>query len=102
MINKVSFTLLAGNPDTWDQEVTRRIDAKESLVDIQVDQHNRGRRSARLIEGGAGWFVRYASNLSDMAILFGPATKKQCLDFGTRWANEDPTNREFFALKTQL
>ena len=115
MLNKDHFTLLAGNPEAWDQEI---LDAKAkdtgpgrnlrdpdfNLCEMQINQHRRGFRSARLSKTlNLGWVVCYTSNLDNRATLFGgrgcnpPLTKEQAIKAGIQWANEDPDNREFIA-----
>ena len=110
MINTKAFVLLAGDPSRWDEELRQRIKKHESLLQVQEDQHARGRRSAELVKGVFGFYVRAASNLDSLQVLArtkdrgGPlsGTRDNAVQWGKMWANEDPQNREFFARKNLL
>lgn len=106
MLNKEHFTLIAGKPQTWDEETLRRTQrGKESLVDVQKDQFNRGRRSAKLTQLASGWAVVDNTGLvpPDQARLFNKAkTRAAAIVWGRTWAETDPDNREFFASKTDM
>lgn len=108
MLNLKHYVLLAGDPRAWDEEMVRR-GHMENLAAIQIDQHRRGRRSANLVETMTlGWTVRYASNLDDRALLFGgralgrQASQREAIAAGIAWVEEDPSNREFFALQSDV
>jgi hypothetical protein len=96
MLNTEHFTLLAGNPQKWDNEIVRR--KGESLTDIQKDQYRRGRRSASLhsVHQGTQWIIVAAS--FDWPELMCPAqdNRDDAIEAGKAWVNEDPENREFF------
>lgn len=98
MLNDKHFVLLAGNPSPWDQELLKRASEGESLVDIQEDQHERGRRSLVLTQTQTSWITFLASNLDSRKRLF-EGTKEECLEFGKSWALDDPKKREFFVSK---
>lgn len=115
MLNDTHFTVLAGNPSKWDAETRERCRAgrypgtfnSEDLCRVQVDQHLRGRRSATLWETVYGWAVGYDSNLQNRAVIRGGRrepglTRDQAIEAGIQWANEDPTNREFYARNDML
>ena len=108
MLNTEHFHLLAGNPEKWDNETKQRVAAGESLPDVQIDQHYRGRRSAMLVSGINYFYVRAGSNLQEPQVLASPklgtidGTLYQALAWGVSWANEDPENREFFANKSTV
>lgn len=105
MINHRDFVLLAGKPDTWDQETLSRRRSGEDLVAIQRDQHGRGRLSAVLAKGESGWYVRAGSSLVQPDIFAntqkhgGPldGSKRAAVEWGKQWASEDPERREFYA-----
>lgn len=105
MLNTTAFTLLAGNPSKWDEETATRCKPgryagtydSEDLCKVQVDQHQRGRRSAALVKTLYGWTVRLASGLDERQILCKVETREQAIAWGTAWANEDPEKREFYA-----
>ena len=97
MMNTDYFTLLAGDPAHWDLETADRWAAGEHIASIQRDQFVRGRRSAQLIRGRDGFYVRSATSLDAKGILLnGWHPKKKAIAWGKAWAGEDPTNREFF------
>jgi len=106
MLNTNAFTLLAGKPKEWDDEILicckggNRPGTFDStdLCTIQADQSARGRRSAELVHSVRGWTVRYASGLQGFAILHssGNHNPKDALKWGIAWACEDPQNREFY------
>lgn len=97
MLNKRMFVLLAGAPGAWDAEVESRVASGESLVKVQVDQHNRGRRSARLIKGPKGFCVRFDSSLDGFqAITKWFDARGDAVAFGIKWADEAPLFREFY------
>jgi len=108
MLNSEHFQLLAGNPREWDEETLHRIhEMKEPLTDIQEDQHERGRRSAELLHGVHGWYVRYASGLDDFGVLAREGVELDgsllsAVFWGVSWTKQDPVNREFFVCKLLL
>ena len=111
MLNTAHFTLLAGEPEPWDAEIRDARGPGFSLTEMQVDQHQRGRRSAQLVKTMYGWSVRFASGLDNNAILFGSRQTHErgedcsietAIRFGIQWANECPDSREFFALTRNL
>lgn len=104
MLNKEKFILLAGCPDKWDQEMLNLPDRGQSLIDLQLDQASRGRRSAHMVLSIYGWTVRYASNLQNRNILFGSSSfdPKLALEWGVSWANKDPMNREFYVSRYEV
>lgn len=113
MLNKDAYTLIAGNPTKWDQEIIDNCSPGKypgtynsaDLIMIQVKQHQQGRRSAYLSDSIFGFYVRDASGLTATQIL--AATKERggnldgtiesAISWGINWANQDPNNREFFA-----
>lgn len=113
MLNTNAFVVLAGNPGPWDEEMNKRCGAgsapgtlkSEDLVQVQVDQHRRGRRSATLVSTIYGYSVRLASGLDERQVLFGGralgrnVSKEEAIAFGIKWANEDPDKREFYVRK---
>ena len=104
MLNTERFILLAGSPEAWDAEMLALPDRGESLVDLQVSQAGRGRRSAHMVLSIYGWTVRYASGLQNRNILFGSGSfdPKLALDWGVGWANRDPMNREFYVSRYEV
>jgi hypothetical protein len=108
MLNTEHFVLLAGNSDKWDEETQRRVKAGESLPNVQINQHGRGRCSIQLVETIYGWSIRYASGLNGFGILWGSrmagrkVTRDEAIEWGKRWVAEDPGHREFFAYKTDM
>lgn len=103
MLNTKHFTLLAGNPQFWDDETTVSVSEGIDLCEVQVNQHNRGRRSAQLGHGYYGWSVRAASNLTTPAVISKAfETREEAITEGIRWANVDPDNREFFSSNGDL
>jgi len=110
MLNDKHFVLLAGNPTKWDNEIREKVskvgDCFESnnLCNLQVNQFARGRLSANLIRSMYGWTVRYASGLQDFAIIHSSRkfNIQEALEFGIKWANEDPENREFYVSKMDI
>lgn len=107
MLNTQHFTVIAGNVDTWDNEIRERVANGEDLPSVQVSQYGRGRRSAELVKTFRGWSVRSGTGLDDRRILFGgrnirPLTFAEAVAWGIEWANQDPTNREFFVRNSDL
>ncbi len=117
MLNTEYFVVLAGNPEPWDLDLKARM-AKvkahaaiyggctdDTLCAIQVEQFTKGRRSAELVATIYGYSVRSATNLDNRQILFGgrqlgrKVSKEEAIEFGKKWANEDPKNREFYMRK---
>jgi hypothetical protein len=101
MLNTEHFILLAGDPTQWDEEIAK---AGTKLVEVQVDQHRRGRRSAELVKGMYGFYVRAGTGLDNPAILANTKERDGELDgsalaalnWGRAWAEADPKNREFY------
>jgi len=113
MLNTDHFMLLAGVPDPWDEEIRQAQvrDPRFNLARMQVNQLDRGRRSARMNETSYGWNVAYASALDDHATLYGNLQDfqmgKDCsieaaLRFGIQWANSAPDCREFFVARRDI
>lgn len=98
MLNTQQFTLLAGNPESWDAELR----STPNLVACQEDQHRRGRRSAILIPTLNGWSVRLASGLDNPQVLLKGATFEDARTFGQNWANQNPADREFYIRNSDL
>jgi len=103
MLNHDHFMQIAGRPKKWDDEVFARAHRGESLVNIQRDQFDRGRRSVKLLNLISGWAVVDATGLGDKPVLFkGGKTKAAAIRWGRDWAEKDPDNREFFASKMDM
>ena len=110
MLNSNGFVLLAGNPQKWDDEIIQRCRTagaffnSEDLCRVQMDQAGRGRLSAHMVLSIHGWTVRYASGLQNFGILFKSTTNdpQVALDWGCKWANQDPDNREFYVAKYEI
>lgn len=106
MLNTEQFILLAGNPTKWDVETLRRVGSGSKLTDIQQEQHRHGRRSARLVEAVLGWCVRLESSFDHHKLIVDcnetEGLKEKAVELGKKWAEEDPDNREFFALKKDV
>jgi len=103
MLNKEYFILLAGDPKKWDDEVIRRTQRRESLIEVQRDQHARGRLSAKLLKLASGWAVVDSTGLEPNPILFkGLKTRDEAIEKGRKWAEEDPKNREFIANRRDM
>ena len=118
MLNSEHFVLLGGNPQSWDDEIQRRVKTSEtragcleseSLCNVQVEQHARGRRSAVLTSTMYGWSVRLASGLDENQLLFGyrvtgrrDITREEAVEWGKAWANKDPEHREFYARRSDV
>ena len=106
MLNTTYFRLLAGEPGPWDSEMMCKFAEGEGLPDIQENQHRRGRRSAILVNGEGGWYVRSSSGLDSPQILCGyhrtSGSKTTAIAFDIDWANQDPDNREFIATARDL
>ena len=106
MLNTTMFTLLAGNPEPWDDEIRESCEpgtrsgtfASGNLCRIQAEQSARGRRSAELVHSVHGWTVRAASGLQGFAIMYRSGDHKpaDALKWGCDWANAEPDKREFF------
>ena len=92
------FVTLAGS-QKWDDEIRKlEIERGHSIVQVQEDQHRRGRAEATLVETMTRWSIRYLSGLYNRAIIFGgrsesPLTKEQAIQKGIDWVNQDPENR---------
>jgi hypothetical protein len=112
MLNTEHFTLLAGRPEKWDEEVRQHAsyagvhNVGINLPKLQEDQHDRRRRSIEVVKSGCGWTVRCASGLDNFQLIHGarhdahwPATYAAAAAWGINWANEDPGNRECFVRK---
>jgi len=105
MLNREHFVLLAGNPKDWDDEMIRRTQGRngQSLVEVQRDQHARGRLSAKLLNLPSGWAVMDNSGLGgDPFFQKGFKTKDAAIMWGKTWANGDPTMREFIASRRDM
>ena len=103
MLNTEHFTLLAGKPASWDRETNERCKNGEQLTNVQIDQFNRGRESARLVKTVEGWGVHAASNLQQpQVIVVGILSKRDAIKEGEKWADECPDRREFFAAKRDM
>jgi len=106
MLNTAHFELLAGNPEKWDEETRRRVAQGESLPNVQIDQHSRGRCAIELVETIYGYSIRYASGLDNWGILFGsrmagrPIHRAEAIEWGKQWVARDPEKREFFTRKS--
>jgi hypothetical protein len=109
MLNTNAFKVLAGDPSKWDEETVRRCRPgcyagtynSEDICKVQVEQHFRGRKSASVWETVFGWALGYTSNLDNRAVLRGGRrephlSKDDAIRLGIEWANQDPTNREFY------
>jgi hypothetical protein len=109
MLNIEHFTLLAGRPEEWDEEVRQQANCPTdqnvpiNLPKLQEDQRNRGRRSVEVVKSTYGWTVRCSSGLDDFQLVAGschdvhwPGTYAAAAAWGINWANEDPANRECF------
>jgi hypothetical protein len=112
MLNTEHFTILAGRPEKWDEEVRQQAsraagqDVGINLPELQEDQHARGRRSVEVVKSGCSWAVRCASGLDNFQLVGGsrvaahwPGTYAAAAAWGVNWANEDPANRECFVRK---
>lgn len=112
MLNTDHFALLAGRPGPWDDEIRTKVQSgrtegtydSASLCDLQVKQHQKGRRSAELVRTAKGWTIRMASGLQDHRILRFTASPdpSEILCWGTVWANRDPDHRELFICKAEI
>ena len=110
MLNMTDFELLAGDPRAWDYELTAaRALGDRSLIETQEDQHRRGRRTAQLVHGIYGWYVRAASSLDTPQVLANTQHRGGPLDgsyaaalaWGAAWACADPGNRELVVRRTE-
>jgi len=112
MLNTEHFTLLAGDPTAWDNEVRERCQpgkqpgtfASADLCQVQVDQARRGRLEAELVRSVYGWTVRYASGLQGRAIIYrtGEHSPALALKLGREWVDRDPANRSMFVRKYEV
>src|SRR5271166_4248929 len=114
MLRTEQFILLAGRPETWDEEVhqqaARVADPSVSInpAELQEEQHDRGRRSVELVGSAHGWTVRCASGLDKFHLVTGsrhdahwPGTYAAAAAWGINWANEDSENRECFVRRAE-
>jgi hypothetical protein len=112
MLNTEHFTLLAGRPEKWDEEMRHQASGAAdenvgiNLPELQEDQHDRGRRSVEVVKSAYGWTVRCASGLDNFQLVAGsrreprwPGTYAAAAAWGINWANEDPANRECLVRK---
>lgn len=111
MINTKDFVLLAGEPGYWDAAALAVVDCGVlTLSEMQKNQYAAGRRSAQLVRGMYGWYVRLVTSFSDRQILANTSehggkldgSLEDALRWGRHWANCDPANREFFARRSDL
>lgn len=108
MINKTAFIVIAGAPGAWDAETQSRTAQGEYLPDIQEDQRSRGKLEAEILRSIYGWYVRSGSGLDNFGIMYIPiqdvADKgfAEAMDWGNKWAEEDPQAREFYARRSEL
>ena len=115
MLNTKDFLMVAGDPRAWDLEMLQRCHKNHrllngggaSLTEVQVDQHERGRRSAELIRGIKGWYVRYSSGLDEFGILAEvgsdvDGTIEDAIFWSMKWVMGDYVNREVFVCKQLL
>jgi hypothetical protein len=114
MINDKHFVLLAGNPQKWDHELKQRCSRgnpmAEDLASVQAELHDRGYRGATLTQSAKGWYVRASSSLTVPSVLAKclahggelDGSIEAAIDWGKKWANDDPENREFIAYKSDL
>lgn len=109
MPNTAEFMTLAGDVSKWEEEIRQRCRPGrrkgtfnyDDVRRVEAEQYDRGLRSARLVRSVKKWVVRACPNHDGRSILF-MGTFKACLKFGKDWANEDPLNREFFGLRSDL
>jgi len=107
MLNTEHFSLLAGRPEEWDEEIRQQASRAANqnvainLRELQEEQHYHGRLSVEVVKSGCGWTVRCASGLDNFQLVHGarqdaqwPATYAAAAAWGINWANEDPANRE--------
>lgn len=113
MLNTKDFVVLAGNPQKWDDEIRARCRPgdssgtfnSEDLCKVQAEQYRSGRRSMHLDRTIHGWCVRGNFGFAVVATFASKrmgnldGSKEAAMEFGTRWANEDPDNREFIAYR---
>ena len=91
-----------------DAEMLDRVSVKhEDICRVQEDQHARGRRTAELVKGIRGFYVRYGSGLDNFDILARVGTQldgtlEDAIAWGKHWAKQNPKNREFIARKDLL
>ena len=103
MLNNQHFSYLAGESESWDDEMRARIAQGESLVDLQVEFHNRGRCEAHVVKTLKGYSVRYASGLDNFGILFrGCASYTEAVQKGTEWVQQAPTFRALYVRNTDI
>lgn len=103
MLNTQHFTYLAGTPEPWNTEMRSRIDQGESLVDLQVEFHGRGRCEAHVVKTLKGYSVRYASGLDNFGLLFrGCDSYEDAVQKGTEWVQEAPTFRALYVRNSDI
>ena len=107
-LNTEHFEKLAGND--WNDVIIALVNAnrRTALEDAQRIVWERGHRPAHLVRSSHGWGVAYSyvmlaikSGLS-LEIMSPFNTKEAAIEFGKKWANEDPIHREFYASKNDL
>ena len=110
-----AWVTLAGDSQTWDDEMRRRCRPgiyagtfnSEDLCRVQVDQHRAGRRVVTVWENIYGWAMGYASNLEGRAVLRGGRneprlSKVDVIRLGIEWVNQDPSHRSLEVTRDQL
>ncbi len=104
MLNTENFTLLAGNPGLWDAETVRRCFEGEALPEVQIEQAKKGRKIAMLVKVMGGWYVRDVTPgfTGDPVLCRMDSKRDEAIRDGKKWANEDPSNREFFTRNEYL
>lgn len=103
MMNAAYFTYLAGNSESWDAEMARRVAAGENLCALQIEFHGRGRCEAEVVKTLNGWSVRYASGLNNFGLLFrGCQTYEEAVAKGTAWVEQTPDHRALFVRNSDM
>lgn len=104
MLNNKQFKLLAGNPETWDEQIRLKCSrGKIPLADVQKQQYAEGRRSITLAKHSElGWVVRSDTSLDNFKMVFAHSDIERALAYGIDWANEDPYYLEFYARRQDL
>ena len=114
MLNTEHFILLAGRPDTCDEELCQQAtcvaepSVRISTLELQEKQHATGRRTVELVKTASGWTVRSASALESFQSIAGsssgrdwPVTYAAAAAWAINWANEDTANRQALVRKRQ-
>ena len=105
-LSKHSF-FMAGDVTAWNADAERRIAKGEDVFTIRKIQARDGRQIAQIWEGPFHWTVGFHDGHGELKVLYKSAYrllrtsaeyemgKRDVLDWGVKWASEDPKHRCF-------